>query len=153
MYLPRYMTPRMTRGAPYHPWLLRGLNMSQWPWRQKSTYWVDETTMTATLRLAKSMTQTPVSGAQSPQWLRPIPGVSEQLSALAASVEGFAGITTCERAGDDAILRWHAAFCFPPVLGDTADEPMAVLELIRSGQHETMDVGRAVPTLPAARVE
>ena len=75
----------------------------------------------------------------------------EQLQALASSsIEGFAGITTSESAGDDTILRWHAAFCFPPQL-QQADDPVAVLELIRSGQHETLDVGRAVPTLPNSR--
>jgi hypothetical protein len=77
----------------------------------------------------------------------------EQLLSFASegAVEAFAGVTTSERSGDSAfIIRWHAAFTFPPNLAD-AEEPISVLDRIRSGQHETEDVGRAVPTLPAGR--
>jgi hypothetical protein len=75
----------------------------------------------------------------------------EQLQALAGAVEGFAGVTMSESIGENAYLfAWHAAFLFPPQLGDT-DEPQAVLASIAAGDHETGDVGRAVPSLPAAR--
>ena len=76
----------------------------------------------------------------------------DQLKQLASgAVEGYAGITTAEPAGDNVtLLRWHAAFSYPPQLGDTS-EPSALLASIAAGVHETGDVGRATPTLPAGR--
>lgn len=78
---------------------------------------------------------------------------AEHLQTLAAdgAIEGFAGITKAAPEGDGCTaLHWHAAFLFPPQLGE-ADEPATVLERIRSGEHETLDVGRAVPSLPTGR--
>ena len=75
----------------------------------------------------------------------------QQLRTFAeAGVEAFAGVTTAELAGNDTTVRWHYAFTFPPSL-DSADDPMALFDLISSGKHETKDVGRAVPSLPPTR--
>lgn len=77
----------------------------------------------------------------------------EQLQMLAApgAIEGFAGVTTSEPAAGDAwLFRWHAAFCFPPQLS-SSDEPQLVIDQIASSQHETSDIGRAVPRMPSVR--
>ena len=95
------------------------------------------------LRIPKDLSLPPTVGSVADLTL-------EQLRQLSA-IEGFSGVTTAEPAGSDTcILRWHAAFCFPPQLG-VDDEPLAVLSMILEGKHETMDVGRATPTLPAGR--
>ena len=84
---------------------------------------------------------------------------TEQLIALVSDpkVEAFAGVTTAEphqqKADDQAerwTLRWHGAWLFPPQLGD-GDDPLAVLEAVAAGAHETGDVGVASPTAPASR--
>lgn len=79
---------------------------------------------------------------------------SDELQALAVSgVEAIAGVTTCEPSTDRAsILRRHAAFTFPPLLGD-ADAPEAVLASIAEGTHDTNNVCVAEPSMPASRRE
>ena len=76
----------------------------------------------------------------------------EQIQALASgAIEGFVGVTRSETAGDNSwVVRWHAAWLYPPQLGNS-DEPQAVLAAIAANEHETGDVGRAVPTMPTAR--
>ena len=74
----------------------------------------------------------------------------EQLRALASgAVECFAGVTKVE-ASEPLTVRWHAAFLYPPALGDHAD-PLEVFAAIAAGTHVTADVGVAHPTLPGAR--
>lgn len=74
----------------------------------------------------------------------------EMMQALAGATEAFAGVTTSEVTGDEVVLHWHAAFSFPPQLGED-DAPEAVLAAIMAGNHVTADIGRAVPTHPASR--
>lgn len=73
-----------------------------------------------------------------------------QLQSLIARVEAFAGVAIAEPVNDEWLVRWHAAFLFPPQLTDDA-EPQAVLERILAGAHHTDDVGRAVPDVPRVR--
>lgn len=75
----------------------------------------------------------------------------EHLQLLASgAIEAFAGVTTAEAGDGEWTLAWHAAFSFPPLLGAT-DDPQSLLSRIAAGEHETDDVGRAVPTLPDGR--
>lgn len=76
----------------------------------------------------------------------------EQLKELCAKCECFAGVTRCEMREDVTQFSWHGAFLFPPALGD-GDAPLAVLESIAAGTHETSDIGVAIPTLPSSRAK
>ena len=77
----------------------------------------------------------------------------EQLQKLASgAVEAFSGGTRAEQTGENEwLFKWHAAFLFPPQLGNH-DDPASVLSAIAAGQHETSDVGRAIPVMHAPRM-
>ena len=75
----------------------------------------------------------------------------DDLKVLASgAVEAFAGVTTAVPGSGEWTFRWHAALLYPPLLG-ADDTPETLFESIRAGEHETSDVGLAVPTVPKGR--